>query len=160
MSEDSKFTLVSGGCLCGDVRYQAHANLAEAYYCHCKYCQRSSGSTVEVGVSVKPGTLQYTNQKPRYYESSPIGKRGFCQRCGSRLVWTSPRDPEWVSLSVGSLDFPGEVRPKQHLCVESQLPWFSIADDLPRLRSEDLSGLKEEWASVGLNHEGQPILSS
>lgn len=158
MSEASdQFVSVTGGCLCGAVRYRADANLDEAYYCHCRMCQKSSGSPVEVGVSVRPGTLVFANEEPRYFDSSPIGKRGFCRHCGSRLVWMSPTKPEWTNLSAGSLDQPERVRPTQHLCVESQLPWFAVADDLPRLKSEDLPGLKEEWASAGLTHDGQPL---
>ena len=158
MSEATdRFVSVTGGCLCGAVRYQAHANLDEAYYCHCRYCQKSSGSPVEVGVSVEPGTLVFTKEDPKYFDSSPIGRRGFCPHCGSRLVWMSPDRPDWTNLSAGSLDHPESVRPIQHLCVESQLPWFSLADDLPRQRSEDLPGLKEEWARFGLTHDGRPL---
>lgn len=155
--ETQSFSLVSGGCLCGDVRYRAYANLDAAYYCHCRFCQKSSGSPVEVGVPVKPGTLKYMKEAPKYFDSSPIGQRGFCKRCGSRLVWLSPRRPDWANLSVGSLDHPEEVRPTQHLCVESQLPWFSLADDLPRHRTEDIPGLQEEWAAVGLTHDGESL---
>lgn len=155
--EPVKYTMVTGGCLCGEVRYNAYADLDEAYYCHCRFCQKSSGAPVEVGVSVKPGCLEFTTGAPKYYASSPIGQRGFCESCGSRLVWRSARNPDWVKLSVGSLDHPEGARPQQHLCVESQMPWFNLADDLPRCRSDDLPGLQEEWARVGLTHDGRAL---
>lgn len=158
MSEaKERFVPVTGGCLCGAVRFQARANLDEAYYCHCRICQKSSGAPVEVGVSIEPGSLEFLSEEPRYFDSSPIGRRGFCRHCGARLVWMSPTKPEWTNLSAGSLDHPERVRPTQHLCVESQLPWFELADELPRLRSDDLPGLEEEWASAGLTTDGQPL---
>lgn len=151
------YTEVTGGCLCGRLRYRAKANLKAAYYCHCKFCQKSSGSPVEVGVPVEPDTLVFTRGTPKYFDSSPVGRRGFCPGCGSRLVWMSPRRNDWTNLSAGSLDHPETVHPTQHLCVESKMPWFNTADQLPRLRSDELPGLTEEWASVGLRPDGQPL---
>ena len=49
------------------------------------------------------------------------------------------------------------VVPTEHLSVESQLPWYEKADNLPRKRTEDDSELIEEWASAGLTHEGKPL---
>ena len=152
-----KFVPVTGGCLCRAVRYEADVNLREAYYCHCKICQKSSGAPAEIGVFVKPGTLKYTKEDPKFFQSSPIGTRGFCQHCGSRLVWMSPNRADWTNVSVCSLDHPERVVPTEHICVESQLPWYKLADNLPRIRSEDYPGLEEEWASAGLTHEGKPL---
>ena len=68
MSE--KFKPVSGGCLCGAVRYEAEVNLREAYYCHCQTCQKLTGSPATVGVLVKPGTLSYAKEEPKFYQSA------------------------------------------------------------------------------------------
>jgi hypothetical protein len=152
-----EFVAVTGGCLCRAVRYEAEVNLSEASYCHCKTCQKSSGAPAEVGVNVKPGTLKFAKEDPKFFQSSPIGKRGFCQHCGSRLVWMSPNRVDWTYVSAGSLDHPERVVPAEHLSVESQLPWYELADDLPRICSEDVPDLEEEWASAGLTHEGKPL---
>jgi hypothetical protein len=152
-----KFVPVTGGCLCKAVRYEADANLSEAFYCHCKTCQNTSGAPVTVGVMLKPGTLRFTGEDPQVFHSSPIGGRSFCQHCGSRLHWVSPDRADWIFVFAGSLDYPERVVPTEHLCVESQLPWFEIEDDLPRNRTEDDSELKEAWASTGLTHEGKPL---
>ena len=139
---------VTGGCLCGAVRYEAEAYLKKAYYCHCRMCQKSTGAPAEIAVFVKPGTLAFTKEEPTYYQSSPFGRRGFCRHCGSRLIWMSPDKPEWTNLSAGCLDHPEKVEPSEHNCVESQLPWYQLADDLPRLRSDDIPELVEAWAAV------------
>lgn len=113
---------VTGGCLCGAMRYEAEAYIKAAHYCHCRMCQKSSGAPFEIGVSVKPGSLTFTKGEPAYYESSPFARRGFCRDCGTRLVWEAPTRPEWTNLSVGTLDHPEEVEPSEHICVDSQVP--------------------------------------
>jgi len=154
---NEKFVPVTGGCLCQAVRYEADANLLEAFFCHCKTCQKTSGAPAEVGVMVKPGTLKFTKEDPKYFQSSPIGERGFCQHCGSRLNWMSPDRADWTVVFAGSLDHPERVVPTEHLSVESQLPWYEIADSLPRSRTEDDADLIEAWTSAGLTHEGKPL---
>jgi hypothetical protein len=128
---------VTGGCLCGAVRYEAEVYLKTAHYCHCRMCQRSSGAPAEIGVTVKPGSLAFTTDEPTYYQSSPFARRGFCRLCGSSLVWEAPSRPDWTNLSVGSLDHPEEVMPSQHIHVDSQLPWYQLDDGLPRIRSDE-----------------------
>ena len=155
MSEE--YIPVTGGCFCGAVRYEAEVSLQEAYYCHCKTCQKTSGAPAEIGVYVKPGTLIFTKGEPKFFQTSAIGKRGFCQHCGSRLIWMSPDRADWTNVSVGSLDHPEHATPNEHICVESQLPWYQLADDLPRKRSEDYPDLIEAWSNAGLTHEGKPF---
>lgn len=141
---------VTGGCLCGEVRYEARVYLADAYYCHCRMCQKSSGAPAEIGVPVEPGTLRFTKGAPKYYQSSHFGERGFCPTCGSRLIWKVIGDDEskYTNLSAGSLDCPERVVPTSHQCVESQLPWYTFNDGLPRLRSEEIPELVAAWAEV------------
>ena len=155
MSDD--YTPVTGGCLCGAVRYEAKANLQAAYYCHCRTCQRSSGAPAEIGVFLEPGSLHFTNEEPKYFQSSPFGRRGFCQHCGSRLIWMSPDKDEWTNVSVGTLDDPEQVVPTEHYCVESQLSWYKVAPELPHKRSEDDPDLVAAWTSAGLTHDGKPL---
>ncbi len=152
-----KYIPVTGGCLCEAVRYEAEVNLNEAYYCHCKTCQKMTGAPAEIGVLVKPGTLKFTKEDPKFFQSSRIARRGFCRHCGSRLVYVSLNRADWTNVSAGSLDHPERVVPTEHICVESQLPWYDVADDLPRIRSENYPDLIEEWAAAGLTHEGKAL---
>ena len=68
---------VTGGCLCGAVRYVAEAFLEITYYCHCRSCQLSSGLPADIGVLIKTGTLTYTGNEPTYYNAPDSGQRGF-----------------------------------------------------------------------------------
>jgi hypothetical protein len=144
----------TGGCLCGAVRYEAEVFLESAYYCHCKDCQKSSGQPAEVGVPVKVGSLRFTGEDPKYYISSQWGERGFCPHCGSRIIWR-PRDPEneWsTNLSACSLDDPQDVRPNLHTFADRQLPWYNIADNLPRARSDEMDQVVAAWKKERLEH--------
>jgi hypothetical protein len=152
-----EFVPVTGGCFCEAVRYEADVNLRDAFYCHCKTCQKTSGAPATVGALVKQGTLKFTKEDPNVFQSSPFASRSFCPHCGSQLVWTSPDKEDWTAIFVGSLDDPENVVPTEHLSVESQLPWFKVADNLPRKRTEDDPDLMKLWASAGLTHEGKPV---
>ncbi len=142
-----KTTKVTGGCLCGSVRYEAEVFLEIVYYCHCRSCQRSTGQPAEIGVLVKAGTLTFAGENPNYYNSSSFGKRGFCLICGSRLLWRS-RDPkdEWqTNVSVCSLDDPDQAQPSLHMFVDEKVSWYEVQDNLPRTTSEEADAIAEEW---------------
>lgn len=64
---------------------------------------------------------------------------------------------DWTVVWVGSLDHPELAVPTEHLSVESRLPWFDVADNLPRKRTEDDPDLIEAWTSAGLTHEGKSL---
>lgn len=132
-------TKVTGGCLCGRVRYEAEVFLQNGYICHCKICQRSTGQPAEITVLIKAGTLKYSNEEPKYYTSSGSGKRGFCAHCGSRIVWQALRtEDDWLTnVTVGTLDNPAEVRVTRHIYADTQLPWYRLCADLPKLTGSD-----------------------
>ncbi len=135
---------VTGGCLCGSVRYEADVFLKNGYICHCTMCQRSSGQPAEIAVPIKAGTLRYTGAEPKYYAASKMGKRGFCAECGSRIVWQAikPEDDWWTNLSVGSLDDPSGARPTCHIFYDTRLPWFDLYEDLPSFDEKDEDALE------------------
>ena len=144
---------VTGGCLCGNVRYEAEVFLKSGYYCHCRICQKSSGQPAEITVPIKAGSLIFVKSEPKYYASSDYGERGFCEECGSRLVWKAI-DPEndWLTnLTVGSLDNSAEARPSNHIYVDTQLAWYQIDEALPKYREEEVEAMMTVW-----QHERNP----
>jgi hypothetical protein len=138
-------TKVSGGCLCGRVRYEAEVFLQNGYICHCTICQRSTGQPAEITVLIKAGTLRYLQGEPKYYISSPHGKRGFCDHCGSRIVWQALRaEDDWLTnITVGTLDRPQDARMSRHIYADTQVPWYKVCEDLPKLKAEDAELLIE-----------------
>ncbi len=138
-------TKVTGGCLCGRIRYEAEVFLKNGYICHCTICQKSTGQPSEITVPIRPGTLNYLEAEPKYYVSSDDGKRGFCENCGGRIVWQAAREEDdWLTnIHVGSLDNPAEARPSSHIFVNTQLPWYQLCEELPKFDEEDLDALFE-----------------
>lgn len=138
-------TKVTGGCLCGSVRYEAEVYLHNGYICHCTICQRSTGQPAEITVLIKAGTLKYLKDEPKYYVSSDDGKRGFCGHCGSRIVWQASRlKDDWLTnITVGTLDRPAEARVTRHIYADTQLPWYRVCEDLPKLTEKDAGRLIE-----------------
>jgi hypothetical protein len=128
--------MLTGRCLCGDVRYEITGPLGPVIYCHCSQCRRASGSAFATNASVAAKNFRITSGKDRLveYESSPGKLRGFCGRCGSPVSSRVLDAPEIVRVRLGLLDLdPGaEARPVAHLHVGSKAPWFEITDDLPR----------------------------
>lgn len=144
---------VTGGCLCENVRYEAEVFLKSGYYCHCRICQKSTGQPAEITVPIKAGSLTFVKSEPKYYVSSDYGRRGFCEDCGSRLVWKAmDPDNDWLTnVTVGSLDNPAEVRPSNHTYVDTQLPWYQIDEALPKYREEEVEAMIGVW-----KHERSP----
>ena len=138
---------VTGGCLCGAVRFEGEAFMRDAYYCHCTICQKSSGEPFEIGVPIKAGTLRFTMGAPMYYQSSSFGKRGFCAVCGSRLLWapTDTKDEWATNVAVCALDSPAGVQPCCHIYTDTKLPWLNIPDGLPGFTEPEMPPVIERW---------------
>lgn len=136
-------TKVSGGCLCGRVRYEAEVFLHHGYICHCTICQKSTGQPAEITVLIKPGTLEYLQDEPKYFTTSPSGERGFCAECGSRIVWqaTDPQEDWTTNLCVGSLDDPAAAGMACHIYADTRLPWYDPCADLPKFTESNVDAM-------------------
>jgi adenylate cyclase len=156
---DDKSTLITGGCLCGDVRYEISKPAIDIGYCHCRMCQRFSGAPVIFGATYPIEAVQFTQGEPTYYKSSLIAERGFCKRCGSSLTYKplARRWTDWILIMGGTLDRPENFTPVWHLGVESQMPWLVIEDDLPRVRCDESPSLVEAWANATRDEESASL---
>jgi len=135
-SESNKLT---GGCLCGAIRYSADTMPFASDYCHCTQCRRSSGGPVGIWMDFKAGQVSWSGTRPTDYASSEHVKRGFCPNCGSSLSYLHSQHPEYVSLTVATLDNPALVTPTYHIFTDSQIPWFEINDSCKRYPREQTS---------------------
>lgn len=126
-----KAETITGGCLCGAIRYEARVPLIDVHYCHCRTCQKSFGTLFAVFGSVPREALEFTSGSPKLYCSSPYADCGFCAACGTPLTFRYLKS-NWIAVSIGSLDRPDAVRPEIHWGIESRVPWLTIQDGLPR----------------------------
>lgn len=125
---------IEGGCLCGAIRYSVLAPPFAAEYCHCRMCQKSSGAVVVNWMDFRVEHLTWTLVTPVEYKSSENVRRGFCAECGSTLSFRDTRHPEYISLTIGSLDDPELVEPTYHIFTESQVKWLNIDDACKRFQ--------------------------
>lgn len=126
--------MLEGGCLCGGVRFRITGRLGPAGFCHCKQCQRASGSAFAANAPVRTRYFEITSgaELIAEYESSPRKFRAFCSRCGSPVYSRREEEPEIRRIRLGTLDSDPERRPLAHVWVGSKAPWYSIEDSLPR----------------------------
>ena len=126
---------LTGGCLCGAVRFEVTEPLVSAGYCHCTRCQRRTGTAASAQARIVPGSLRILsgNELIRAYEPPDGFAKHFCSACGSAL-WSRGRDdPEIVSVRLGAFDGDPGIRPSARSFVAYAAPWEPIPDDgLPR----------------------------
>jgi hypothetical protein len=123
---------LSGGCLCGGVRFEVTEPLVSASYCHCTRCQRRSGTAASVQARVAPGSLRVTSGDDLIRAYDPGGGgflKLFCSQCGSALWSKSPEDPEVMSVRLGAFDSDPGIRPAYRQFVAYAAPWEPVPDD-------------------------------
>lgn len=138
---------MTGGCLCGRIRYSARIDGSDAALCHCRMCRHSSGAFAAAVVQARPAAVSW-EREPDSYKSSPIAERLFCRECGSPLGWR-PLDGETMDLTLGSFDDPTGFVPVAHGGVESMIEVWLDTSDLPRYRTAEVPSMVERWRAVG-----------
>lgn len=117
---------IQGGCLCGAVRYQCSGNPLWQFNCHCRDCQKTTGSAF-APIAFFPSASVSIAGDIRYFQSmGGSGKsirRGFCPTCGSQLFSLPDIVPTMISIRAGTLDDPAIFRPKAHLYASHAAPW-------------------------------------
>jgi len=138
---------MSGGCACGRVRYTASVEPDEAYLCHCRMCQRSTGSVSIAFVNAKLDAMSW-EREPDWYESSPIARRPFCSQCGTSLGFQFKEGSDKMDLTVASFDDPSPFKPKHHFGVESLHRAWINTDGLPEYRTDEYQALVDRWVEA------------
>jgi len=126
--------MLEGGCLCGGVRFRITGKLGPAGYCHCRQCQRASGSAFAANAPARTTYFQIISggDLVSEYESSPGKFRAFCRRCGSPIYSRRDTEPDIRRIRLGALDSDPGRRPLAHVWVSSKAPWHAIEDSLPQ----------------------------
>jgi hypothetical protein len=123
--------VLSGGCLCGAVRYRCGAPISAPAFCHCTSCRRAAGAHVVAWFTVGASSLQFTQGQASIYRSSAPVQRAFCARCGTQLTYRHDASPDEVDITVGSLDEPDRVEPAAHIWMQDAPRWDRPGDGLP-----------------------------
>ena len=139
---------IKGGCACGRVRFTALVEDDEAYLCHCRMCQRSTGSVSIAFKNLKQAAVAWENE-PDYYDSSPMARRPYCSRCGTSLGFVYKEGSDKMDLTVASFDDPSRFVPKHHFGAEGIHRAWLDTRGLPEQRSDSYRPLVERWEKSG-----------
>jgi hypothetical protein len=126
---------LTGGCLCGGVRYEVTEPLVSASYCHCGRCQKRSGTAASAQARVAPGSLRILQggELVRAWAPADGWPKCFCSVCGSALWSRSPAGDGVFSVRLGTFDADPGIRPEYRQFVAYAASWEPIPDDgLPR----------------------------
>jgi hypothetical protein len=129
---------VTGGCQCGAVRYRLSAVPTRTSLCHCRMCQKASGNYFQAFTGVERGQFTWTRGSPGTFRSSELIERDFCRDCGTPLTYR-PADADRVSVTIGSLDDPGQVQAECQYGMESKVVDLAALAGLPSLTTEQWS---------------------
>ncbi len=121
-----------GGCLCGAIRYVSTAPPVRCVICHCESCRKHSGAPCLSFVHFPLGAFKWIGDEPTRFRSSDFAERGFCPECGSTLDMHEEVLSDRVQVTLGSMDDPGLASPDDHVWTRSRIPWFEVADTIPR----------------------------
>src|SRR5439155_14629543 len=101
---------VTGGCLCGSIRYEATGQPYNITHCHCLDCRRSSGAPFVTWASFSRSGFRFTTGQPRELPWAG-GLRSFCPDCGTRLTFLPEPYADVVDGTVVTFDKQSRVPP-------------------------------------------------
>jgi hypothetical protein len=123
---------VTGGCLCGCVRFELTEPPSHAGYCHCTRCQHRSGTAASAQARVDGRTFRVLQGEDLIQGwRHPDGgfEKCFCRVCGAHLFSRNPDDATQMAIRLGAFDSDPGVRPSYRAFVAYAASWEPIPDD-------------------------------
>ena len=121
---------LSGGCQCGAVRFAFEGIPALVALCHCRMCQKATGSVAWPFFTAARSALQWTRGGPAHFRSSAAALRGYCAACGTPLTF-EPEGGDTIDIGIAILDTPEVLRPTEQYWIDTRVPWFGELAGLP-----------------------------
>jgi hypothetical protein len=124
-----------GGCLCGDIRYRASGEPVVMSICHCRQCQKQTGSAFVEVVAVPQEAFSVEGTLNTFTNAGDSGRKKhskFCPRCGTAVVIEAEGFPGMALIMGGTLDDPSWLKPGLALFCDSAQPWLSVNHEMKR----------------------------
>ena len=127
---------IEGGCDCKTVRYRMASKPLFVHCCHCKWCQRESGSSYALNAMIESDRVTSLGADPEIIRTpSDSGMGQLIARCPKCkiAVWShyAGAGPVVRFVRVGTLDDPNLCPPDIHIFTQSKQPWVSLSGDVP-----------------------------
>lgn len=131
----------TGGCQCGEIRYESNGAPCSLYICYCKECQKQSASAFGISLDVPRASFRVTQGTPKFW-SRPTAKGlrlkcAFCPSCGTRVWHEYENYSDVLSIKAGSLDEPTDLSNAIHVWTSRKFPGIIIPDDAKQFSEED-----------------------
>ncbi|MFL0355734.1 GFA family protein [Erythrobacter sp. GH1-10] len=127
----SKADQMTGGCLCGKVRYTLNAKPMICVACHCKNCQKQAGSVLSIIIGVPEAALEIEGEVKTYDDTGDSGAtvhRQFCDTCGSPVFTRLDNANGMMFIKAGTLDDTSSLKPQFHCYTKSKQDWYDLGD--------------------------------
>ena len=141
---------LTGGCLCGAVRYTLREGFRlKPYACHCTDCQSRTGTAFSEHMLFTLSDLDISGELDvgEYRQPSGAQSRIFgCQRCKARIYATNDAREGMASLRCGTLDGSAGLVPAAHIWVRSKQPWIGLPENAVTMEEQPRS--TEDWVAL------------
>jgi hypothetical protein len=125
-------TMVTGGCQCGAIRYEAKGQPAHSALCHCSDCRKSAGAHMVAWTLFDQADVAITGT-PKRYRSSAHAERHFCEACGTGLFYTSEVVfPGKIDIRAATFDDLTAFPPSIQIQLVDAPPWMDQVHTLPK----------------------------
>ncbi len=128
--------MITGGCLCGAVRFRVLEGPISARVCWCKVCQKIGAGGPTVNAAFRTETVSVEGTLKDYVSIADSGNRmhrRFCPDCGTHLFSAAEARPHLIFIRAGALGYPEIVKPAATIWTASAPSWACIDPDLPRV---------------------------
>ncbi len=115
----------TGQCFCGAVKFTVTGDPINVRACHCKDCQRVTGSAFFVRALFPKDQVNITGNLAEFPSSEDLTRK-FCPRCGSQLFADRKSRPDAIAIALGSFDNLEGILPSEHIWISDKQEWFSI----------------------------------
>ena len=136
---------LSGGCLCGSIRYTILQQPILAYTCNCRFCQKDTGTAYRSALAILNEHVELIGKdfSVYTYKSVEHGRelyKNFCPDCGTTISLKTERFPERQVIMIGTLDDPSQIELSTHMFADEAFDWVEFPKDhvvYPRHRIND-----------------------
>lgn len=153
MTIDESSARLEGGCTCGAVRYRLASDPLFVHCCHCRWCQRETGSAFVINALIEAERAPLLQGRPQTVDTPSASGRGQqiarCPECRV-AVWSHYAGlGEAVRfIRVGTLDDPDRLPPDIHIFTMSKQPWVVIPSGIPVMH--EYYDRREHWPAESL----------